>query len=195
MRRCSASMRRRRSRPSIARIRCCRSPRDAPSDTASSTFATARCRCTPPSTPRPARCWARPPTRHTSAEFVAFLTDIVVNQPRGKEIHVIADNLSAHKSQPVKDFLAAHPQRSSALHSDLLLVAQPSRTVVRQDRTRRHRARRLHLRPRSEAKTHALHPPVQQSARNREVEVRRSSATHQYTISWYRPLVSETPVT
>jgi transposase len=48
--------------------------------------------------------------RHTSAEFVAFLTDIVINQPRGKEIHVIADNLSAHKSNPVKDFLAAHPK-------------------------------------------------------------------------------------
>ena len=30
--------------------------------------------------------------RHTSAEFVAFLTDIVVNQPRGRQIHVIADN-------------------------------------------------------------------------------------------------------
>jgi hypothetical protein len=29
--------------------------------------------------------------RHTSAEFVAFLTDIVIDQPRGKEIHVIAD--------------------------------------------------------------------------------------------------------
>ena len=29
--------------------------------------------------------------RHTSAEFVAFLTDIVVSQPSGKEIHVIAD--------------------------------------------------------------------------------------------------------
>ncbi|MDZ7615841.1 MAG: IS630 family transposase [Patescibacteria group bacterium] len=48
--------------------------------------------------------------RHTSAEFIAFLTDIVIHQPRGKEIHVIADNLSAHKSTPVKDFLAAHPQ-------------------------------------------------------------------------------------
>src|ERR1700727_1859154 len=36
--------------------------------------------------------------RHTSAEFVAFLTDIVANQPRGKEIRVIVDNLSAHKS-------------------------------------------------------------------------------------------------
>ena len=48
--------------------------------------------------------------RHTSAEFVAFLTDIVANQPRGKQIHVIADNLSAHKSPPVRDFLAAHPK-------------------------------------------------------------------------------------
>lgn len=48
--------------------------------------------------------------RHTSAEFVAFLTDLVVNQPRGKEIHVIADNLSAHKTGRVKEFLAAHPK-------------------------------------------------------------------------------------
>jgi transposase len=48
-------------------------------------------------------------TRHTSAEFVAFLADIVANQPRGKEIHVIADNLSAHKTKAVDAFLAAHP--------------------------------------------------------------------------------------
>jgi len=47
--------------------------------------------------------------RHTSAEFVAFLADIVVNQPRGKEIHVIADNLSAHKTGQVDDFLDRHP--------------------------------------------------------------------------------------
>jgi transposase len=48
--------------------------------------------------------------RHTSAEFVAFLTDLVVNQPRGKEIHVIADNLSAHKTDLVAEFLTAHPK-------------------------------------------------------------------------------------
>jgi transposase len=47
--------------------------------------------------------------RHTSAEFVAFLADIVANQPRGKEIHVIADNLSAHKTNAVGEFLAKHP--------------------------------------------------------------------------------------
>jgi transposase len=47
--------------------------------------------------------------RHTSAEFVAFLADIAVNQPRGKEIHVIADNLSTHKTMQVGHFLESHP--------------------------------------------------------------------------------------
>lgn len=47
---------------------------------------------------------------HTSAEFVAFLADIVAHQPEEREIHVIVDNLSAHKTQKVKDFLAAHPR-------------------------------------------------------------------------------------
>src|ERR1022692_454737 len=52
----------------------------------------------------------RTAARHTTAEFVAFLADIVVNQPRGKEIHVIADNLSAHKTGQVDDFLDRHPK-------------------------------------------------------------------------------------
>src|SRR6516165_3685954 len=47
--------------------------------------------------------------RHTSAEFVAFLADIVVNQPANKEIYVIADNLSAHKTKQVMEFLGRHP--------------------------------------------------------------------------------------
>lgn len=47
--------------------------------------------------------------RHTSAEFVAFLGDIVAHQPRRKEIHVICDNLSAHKTKGVDEFLAQHP--------------------------------------------------------------------------------------
>ena len=48
-------------------------------------------------------------TRHTSAEFVAFLTDIAAHQSRTTEIHVIADNLSAHKTKLVEAFLCAHP--------------------------------------------------------------------------------------
>ena len=47
--------------------------------------------------------------RHTSAEFVAFLAEIVVNQPATQEIHVIADNLSAHKTKQVTEFLDRNP--------------------------------------------------------------------------------------
>jgi hypothetical protein len=56
------------------------------------------------SMPKPVNCWATPQCAK-SAEFVPFLSDIVATQPRGKEFDVIADNLSAHKSQPVEEFL------------------------------------------------------------------------------------------
>src|SRR5215813_13131711 len=46
--------------------------------------------------------------RHTSEEFVAFLSDIVSHHSRHQEIHIIVDNLSAHKTQRVRDFLQAH---------------------------------------------------------------------------------------
>ena len=76
--------------------------------------------------------------RHTSAEFVAFLTDIVTNQPRGKEIHVIADNLSAHKAKGVDEFLAVHsnvhmhftPTYSSWLNQVELWFAKIERDVI-----------------------------------------------------------------
>jgi transposase len=51
-------------------------------------------------------------SRHTSAEFVAFLGDVVAQQPSGREIHVIIDNLSAHKTDKVKGFLVDHPNVS-----------------------------------------------------------------------------------
>jgi transposase len=47
--------------------------------------------------------------RHTSAAFVEFLGDIVTSQPKGRAIHVIADNLSTHKTQAVRTFLIEHP--------------------------------------------------------------------------------------
>jgi transposase len=46
--------------------------------------------------------------RHTSEEFVAFLSQIVAHQLQDREIHIIADNLSAHKTKRVEAFLAEH---------------------------------------------------------------------------------------
>jgi transposase len=47
--------------------------------------------------------------RHTSEEFVAFLAALVASQPRKKELHVVLDNLSTHKTRRVEQFLADHP--------------------------------------------------------------------------------------
>jgi transposase len=47
--------------------------------------------------------------RHSSAEFVDFLGQIVASQPEGREIHIVADNLSAHKTKKVFEFLQANP--------------------------------------------------------------------------------------
>src|SRR5215203_6024212 len=46
--------------------------------------------------------------RHTSAQFVAFLADVVSSQTTDKEIHVICDNVSSHKTPGVRAFLGEH---------------------------------------------------------------------------------------
>ena len=48
--------------------------------------------------------------RHTSAEFVAFLIEVADSAKWAKEIHIILDNLSAHKTKAVEEFLEAHPK-------------------------------------------------------------------------------------
>jgi transposase len=76
--------------------------------------------------------------RHTSAEFVAFLADICTHQPKRKEIHVICDNLSAHKTPRVEEFLLAHanvhlhytPTYSSWLNQVELWFAKIERDVI-----------------------------------------------------------------
>jgi transposase len=51
----------------------------------------------------------RTAARHTSDEFVAFLHQVVQHCKRKQEIHIILDNLSAHKTAKVEDFLQQHP--------------------------------------------------------------------------------------
>src|SRR5918995_2192423 len=52
----------------------------------------------------------RTAARHTSAEFVEFLQTVVDTQRQRREIHIIVDNLSAHKTQQVRTFLVTHPR-------------------------------------------------------------------------------------
>ncbi len=48
--------------------------------------------------------------RHTSADFLAFLKEVVASETPTREIHIILDNLATHNTQAVRAFLAAHPR-------------------------------------------------------------------------------------
>ena len=48
--------------------------------------------------------------RHTSDEFVAFLQQVASQCQRKQEIHIIVDNLSAHKTAKVEEFLQRYPK-------------------------------------------------------------------------------------
>jgi transposase/transposase-like protein len=47
---------------------------------------------------------------HASADFIAFLTQLIGKTKWAREIHIVLDNLSAHKTQAVEDFLLQHPK-------------------------------------------------------------------------------------
>jgi DDE superfamily endonuclease len=48
--------------------------------------------------------------RHTSAEFRSFIQELVKKARWAKEIHIVLDNLSAHKTKAVQDFLKENPK-------------------------------------------------------------------------------------
>src|SRR5215471_13097545 len=47
--------------------------------------------------------------RHSSQEFVTFLQEVVTTQPTEREVHVILDNFSTHKTELVRQSLQQHP--------------------------------------------------------------------------------------
>src|ERR1700690_1435534 len=48
--------------------------------------------------------------RHTSREFVDFLQEVLSLCPPRQQIHILLDNLSAHKTKAVREFLQQHPR-------------------------------------------------------------------------------------
>lgn len=48
--------------------------------------------------------------RHTSTEFIDFLTEVVRKSRWAREIHIVLDNLSAHKTKAVEEFLEQNPR-------------------------------------------------------------------------------------
>jgi transposase len=109
MQRCSASMRRPPFRLWIGSIPCCRSPPVELNATDSSTTCTERFPSTLPWKPLQAACTARPRPaipaglRRISRRSCGPL-------PIRQQIHIILDNLSAHKTRLVDQFLCNNPR-------------------------------------------------------------------------------------
>jgi transposase len=84
------------------------------------------------------RVHGRTTARHTSRDFVAFLAEVVSLCSPQQQIHIILDNLSAHKTQLVRDFLQQHsrvqlhftPTYSSWLNQVELWFAKIEREVI-----------------------------------------------------------------
>src|SRR6202453_5255702 len=76
--------------------------------------------------------------RHTSAEFVDFLAQVVSGCKPHQEIHIILDNLSAHKTSQVEQFLERNtrvklhftPTYSSWLNQVEIWLARLERAVI-----------------------------------------------------------------
>jgi transposase len=80
---------------------------------------------------------------HTSRDFVVFLKEVVALCPPDQQIHIILDNLSVHKAPLVREFLEQHPRVRFHFTPTYSSWAQPGRTLVRENRARGHRPRRL----------------------------------------------------
>jgi transposase len=81
---------------------------------------------------------AKTAKRHTSAEFLAFVRELVNKTRWAKQIHIVLDNLSAHKTKAVKEFLEQNskvrfhftPTYSSWLNQVELWFAKIQRDVI-----------------------------------------------------------------
>jgi transposase len=84
------------------------------------------------------RVHGRTTARHTSRDFVAFLEEVLSLCSPRQQIHIILDNLSAHKTQLVRDFLQQHarvqlhftPTYSSWLNQVEIWFAKIEREVI-----------------------------------------------------------------
>ncbi|MCF6209253.1 MAG: transposase [Gammaproteobacteria bacterium] len=47
--------------------------------------------------------------RHRSKEFLSFMEHVEKNTPKDQELHIILDNLSAHKITMIMDWVDSHP--------------------------------------------------------------------------------------
>ena len=93
---------------------------------------------------------------HTAKDVLRFFKQIDATVERGLAVHVVLDNLSAHKAPEIQKWLAHKDRRRWHLHPDLELLDQPQRTVVQRTHRPASAPRGLHQRHRPRTGHHDL---------------------------------------
>ncbi len=115
---------------------------------------------------------------HTSREFVDFLADVVASrEPDSRDSPHLRQPLGA-QDQARRRLSRRAPQRRLALHADLLVLAEPSRTLVLENPARRHRPRHLHLDRRSGKQAPPLHQRLLQERQAHQMEIFQPFTPH-----------------
>ena len=123
-------------------------------------------------------------TGHTSAAFEAFLAGIVLNQPVGTEIHVLANSLSTQMTARLGNFLAKHRDVHMHFTSAGSWLTQVELWLARIEHAllaARHRSPAIQSGQRSRVRHLTLQRPSQSS----EVEMLRSIMTNYSRINRY----------
>jgi len=118
--------------------------------------------------------------RHRHEEFLTFLKTIDREVPRELQVNLILDNYSTHKHQAVQRWLRRPPVPPS-LHPDLILLAQPGRTLVLRPDRQEPAPRHLSQRPRPDRQHRDL--PRRHQRQPRALRVDRHHRIHPDLVS------------
>jgi len=105
---------------------------------------------------------------HAGADVLRFFKQIDAAVPRGLAVHVVLDNLSAHSTPAIMQWLS-HRDRAPmapALHPDLEFLAEPDRAVVQGTHRQTPPSGCLHQRRRTHPRDHHLGRTTGTTTRN-----------------------------
>src|ERR1700736_3945181 len=88
--------------------------------------------------------------RHRANEFLSFLKTIDRETPAHLDLHLILDNYATHKTPGREALVGATQTLHTALHADILFLAQPRRAALRRNHSPAHPARNLQRRHRTQ---------------------------------------------
>ena len=121
--------------------------------------------------------------RHRHQEFIRFLNVIEKQVPAGKTIHAIVDNYAAHKHPNVRRWLERQSAMDVPFYTDIGVLAQCSRGLLRHPHKAQAQARRLSIRRRPASRDQPL-PRRAQSAIAALHMDRRSRQNHRRRQAW-----------